>query len=480
MALTAAQIAEIKKQIEANKANAATLSAKFERYKASTAGVPIFNRVMPSYEKVDNRLNNDFVGDVVDTKVGYLVGKPIFVKYTSEKEGEAEKEAENKAAAAVIREFSRRNNLADLDSETVKKASICGFVARLLYVDPDGNTRAMIVNPWNIIAKMNQAGDEVVEAIRYWTVKKTVTDGEGKTKEIIETKAEYYTPDMVYYLVQLEDGAAFTEDKTARTDGATETVNLFAPVVPVIVSRNNDELLGDCDKVFPMIDAYDRAVSDYSSEIETFRLAYLLITGGVIEQAQVDLMRQTGAIALPAEADIKWLTKTFNDSPVGNLLTKLEKNIIRFAKSVDFTDSNFYGNLTRMAIAFKLWNIETKAQTMELKLGTSFRQMWKAVFAAAGKKTGVASLDPLNIEFVFTRNIPVNAMEESQEQRNLVGVISDRTRLSRLSFIKDPDAEVIQMKKERDEKIADGDYSVTATDDEDPNPADDGGGDGSQ
>lgn len=448
---------QVKKAIDDRAQVSAALVAKYERFKASEAGVPIFSRKVPSTAKINNRLNNDFLSDIVDTKTGYLVGNPIFVKYTSRNGGD-----EEKAARLIITEFTRRNNLPDVDAETVKMASICGWSARLLYVDvdDDASVRVMNVAPWTVIPFFNRTGDAVIEALRYWTKEEKRLNDAGKEEKVIVTYCEQYTPEKILYWKREGADTDFFPDNTARPDGKAEVENLFAPVVPVIVVKNNEELLGDCDKVLSLIDAYDRALSDYSSEIEQFRLAYLMIKGATITDEERDKMQQTGAFTIPEGATVEWLVKQFNDSPIGTLLNKLEKNIVRFAKSVDFTDSNFYGNLTRMAIAFKLWNIETKARTLELKLGTAFRQMWKAVFIAEKKKSGGNELDPLNLEFIFTRNIPVNTMEEAQEQRNLVGIVSDRSRLGRLSWIVNPDDEIERMKKERDEKLMEGDYTL--------------------
>mgnify|MGYP000843981595 CR=1 FL=1 len=131
MAANIAEItAKVKKAIAARATETATLAAKYERYKASATGVPIFTRKVASYTKVNNMLNADFVGDVVDTKVGYLVGKPVFVKYTSKAATDDAKKKENDAAAAVIDNFSRLNNLPDIDAETVKIAAVCGWCGR--------------------------------------------------------------------------------------------------------------------------------------------------------------------------------------------------------------------------------------------------------------------------------------------------------------------------------------------------------------
>ena len=54
-----------------------TLSNKYERFKASENGVPIFSRTLEDDSKVNNKINNDFVGDVIDTKLGYMISIPV-------------------------------------------------------------------------------------------------------------------------------------------------------------------------------------------------------------------------------------------------------------------------------------------------------------------------------------------------------------------------------------------------------------------
>jgi hypothetical protein len=57
------------------------------------------------------------------------------------------KKAEEKRATDIVDDFSKRNNLADLDSELVKIAAVCGWAGRLVYIDEDGLVSAMNVKP---------------------------------------------------------------------------------------------------------------------------------------------------------------------------------------------------------------------------------------------------------------------------------------------------------------------------------------------
>ena len=50
----------------------------YERYEVLQEAVPIFQR-KPRFEEdtINNRVNNDFFGEICDFKIGYFAGKPI-------------------------------------------------------------------------------------------------------------------------------------------------------------------------------------------------------------------------------------------------------------------------------------------------------------------------------------------------------------------------------------------------------------------
>ena len=55
-----------------------------------------------------------------------------------------------------------------------------------------------------------------------------------------------------------------------------------------------------------------------------------------------------------------------------------------------------------------------------------------------------------DINIIFTRNLPVNNMEEVNMVNQLRGLVSNKTLLSLLSFVKDVDAEMELLKEQED------------------------------
>ncbi|MCK9328119.1 MAG: phage portal protein, partial [Bacteroidales bacterium] len=175
--------------------------------------------------------------------------------------------------------------------------------------------------------------------------------------------------------------------------------------------------------------------------------------------------RKTGAFGLDEKSEgvgIEFITKTMNDTAVENHLNRLEGNIMRFGKSVNMTDESFSQNLSGVAIRYKLMALETKCITMERKMTASLRQQFKILSTAWAKK-GIP-VDYTNIFFQFKRNLPVNVSDEAESTGKLKGAVSERTRLSQLSFVDDVEWELTEMAKDNEGRVdldeGDGDDTI--------------------
>ena len=146
----------------------------YNRYMTIYGGVPIFER-QPRYEEenpINNKINNDFMSEVVDFKVGYFAGEPISYSYSQTDEAEEStggKEGVDKATK-ILTDFTTRNNMFGVDMETTKNASIYGYSGRLFYIDKEGTERVMPVHGFETIILSDTSIAEPEYAIRYYTV----------------------------------------------------------------------------------------------------------------------------------------------------------------------------------------------------------------------------------------------------------------------------------------------------------------------
>lgn len=143
---------------------------------------------------------------------------------------------------------------------------------------------------------------------------------------------------------------------------------------------------------------------------------------------------------------------------IENHLNRLEENILRFAKTVNFSDGSFGGTITGVAMRYKLMALEHKAITMERKMTAAFRYQYKILCSAWDKKILADKNGYLKLWFQFKRNLPVNILEEAQASAQLKGQVSEETRLALLSFVDDVRFELERMAAERDAYDLEGNY----------------------
>lgn len=395
------------KIIQKHQLNADFNKRLYNRYMAVSDGVEIFSR-KPKYEEeknpINNKVNNDFFGEIVDFKVGYFAGKPIGYGYSKTEEAEkvtGGKEAVEQATK-VITDFITRNNMFDVDMETTKRASIYGYAGRLFYIDKEGNERVTIIDGFETIVLSDTDLSEPEYAIRYYK-EQDINDVEHWIVEFFDNKYIYTYKGE---LMSLE----FVEKKEHLFD--------YCPLQAIV---NNKECMGDAERVIALIDAYDRTVSDNSNEIESFAHAYMLFTynvdNAVIEQAQ-----KTGALIVPQVGTgngdpVKFLTKNINDGYTENHLNRLEDNIYRFSKTPNLGDEA-WGNASGVSLKFKLHGLEVKCAQFQAKMMNAAQYMWK-LLASSWAKKGI-KVDPLQCVTSFERNFPLDHLSNAQTAQALI------------------------------------------------------------
>lgn len=433
----------IKDLIQEHKPKRDKMIKRYDRYKVETKGVPILTREFNDPKKVNNKLNNDFFSEIVDTKIGYFAGKPIAYNLDKNayKIGKTIDNTKYTKHLSIITDFNLRSSIDDLDSEIAKMAAICGYGARLLYIDRKGKEKVININPWEAIFISDGSTNEPQYALRYYCI---YVREDKKTVERL--KVEWYDGTHITFLVE-DNSGDYVPDPT---EPVNPKPHLFDEI-PLICFPNNEEHQGDAEKVLNLIDGYDRTVSDVNSEIEQFRLAYMAFYGMEPDEDTMDAAQRTGAFGLETDSKVEFITKTLNDTAIENHLNRVEDNILRFAKSVNFSDEAFGGTITGIAMKFKMFGLESKCITAERKFTAALRQQYR-ILATAWAKKGI-EIDYTNVFFTFKRNFPLNLQDEAETTAKFKGLISERTRLGLLSFVDDVDYELQLMQQENEDSV---------------------------
>jgi len=412
----------------------------FLRYQGTS--LPIQSRTTSALDQINNKINNDFRGDIVDTGTAYILGNPIKYTIKPERYIDGQKSAAFKKDTDFFDEFLEVNQFDDTDFETGIFQSVCGHGARLCYVGlnktlsgyPD--YRVVNIDPTECVFVYNPSTGELDYSVRFYAIWETDSQGTLRKKY----QAEFYDKQYVYYYLSDYSFQNFIKNREPQLHNFD--------YVPLFEVMNNVNKQGDFEKVEELIDAYDRSFSDNQNEIEAFRLAYLVTYGITLSTADIKKAKAAGVFQMEATDKMEYLTKQINKEFTDSHLDRATKNIYRFSKSVDVTSETFTGSgASGEARKWALLSLENKGSIKIAKFKKALNYQFK-VLASAWNKIGI-SLNESMINIQFDRNLPVEMLQESQVAANLKGIVSDRTLFENLSIVKNADDEIIRKQLEQ-------------------------------
>ena len=187
-----------------------------------------------------------------------------------------------------------------------------------------------------------------------------------------------------------------------------------------------------------------------------------MVAKGTIDEAVEDYLLENKDLidrvvdGKGSKQDIKTILKEIQTEALENHLNRLEKNIHKFSAVPDLSDENFAGNLSGVAIRFKLFGLETKCIIKERKMEKAIKELVRVLSVPIHVNTG-REVDVLNLKVEFSRNVPNNLTEIVDTVTKLDGKVDKETLLSLLPFIDNPKEvlEKLEADKERDRQSTD-------------------------
>lgn len=413
----------------------------YERYKGN---VPIKNRMSPDRAGIalNNKLQKDWEGIIIDEIVGYIWGHPVKISYNSDNVND------KKVIENFLERFDALNNSDALDEETGELSSLCGYGSRLLYVDTEAQFRAMNTKPWETIFVYNNSTDEVEFALIYYPW--VIVDTFGNSKKSM--KAEWYDKSEVSYWIK--DGGKWRKE-TFQDSGMIDEMNYKNPqkhmfdYVPVVKYKANNLEQSDLEKATSLIDAYNELISDAQNEIQEFVHCYLKATGAEMSKEERIKARASRVFNLPdKEADIDFITKDINPEFFIHQQKTLKDDIHESTKTVDMNDENFSGGGAESGEArkWKLLALEFKAIKKERRFTEGQRYMFKVLSSGLRKKN--INLDHLLLHFTYIRSLPIDYLYYAQIAQQFTGILPKLDVLQLIPFIKDPQAVLDRLNEE--------------------------------
>lgn len=386
---------------------------------------PILDQAEKPNNKPDNRLVVNFAKYIVDTLNGYFIGKPVKTIHP---------EAE---VAEKMRKIAKRNSQDDNNAELAKMCSIYGHAYEFLYQDEEANTRVTYIDPHEAFIIY----DNTVEQNKLYGVIVQADKGGN-----IEGKV-YSKEDIRSFHVNDKGEIVFSEDVDEH----------FFGDVPLIEYIENEERQSAFENVETLINAYNKAMSEKANDVDYFADAYLSILGVALDDDTLKNIRDNRIINLKDRESnkiiVEFLDKPNADTTQENLINRLEQLIFQISMVANISDEKF-GTSSGIALKYKLQPMENVALMKERKFQNGMIQRFKMMFNIP-TNFGVDRESYLDIDYVFSRNIPNDLLEEAQAAQAVHGIVSKRTQLSILSIVDNVQEELDELEEQRTKERSD-------------------------
>lgn len=385
----------------------------------------------------DTRLVCNHAKDISDTASSYFIGNPV--TYNSDKDIKPLLDAFEDAGVDEV------------DGDNGLDLSIFGLAYEYVYTK-EGETIPTTKNlsPLNTFMVHDDTIEENELFGVYYYARKDDTD-HSPTAYMATVCTQNYK--YVMTILNVDEPQDMNEEPERH----------FYGDVQIIEYQNNKLAIGDFELQIPLIDAYNALMSDRVNDKEQFIDAILAVYGTLLGDDEEDENGETGTdkamealkkkklVELPDGTKMEYVTRTFDESGVEILRKAIEQDIHKFSHIPCMTDESFAGNVSGVAMEFKLLGMEniTKIKTRYYKKGLRKRiRLFNNFLTYRGILVDATGITP-----VFTRAMPKNLLEISQIIANLWGKVSKRTLLSQIPFVTDVEGEVEAVEKEAEEAL---------------------------
>lgn len=371
--------------------------------------------------------------DITDTATGYFMGNPITYSNTDDTD-----------ITPLLSAFDDAD-VDDVDADNAQDMSIYGLAYEYVYAKKDEPKPALKnLSPLHTFIVVDDSIEEnELFGVYYWPKKDDAKD--------IKTWVATICTEHYNWTLNIDNDV-----KAANTLTETPEPHNFGGI-QIIEYLNNKEGMGDFEQQIPLIDAYNTLMSDRVTDKEQFIDAILVLYGSILgddeeetKEAQEEL-RKKKLLELPADAKAEYLTRAMDEAGAETLRKAIKEDIYNFSHVPNLTDENFAGNTSGVAMEYKLLGLEmiTKVKERYYRRGLQKRIILFCNFL----NMQAMAQDASSVVPTFARSLPKNLQELAQTLYNMKDLVSMKTLLKQIPFVEDPDTEIEELTKQKEEAI---------------------------
>ena len=409
---------------------------KLTRYKNYYDGIQaILSKEYADTSKPCSKTVINYCKNIADSYCGYLA-TPSYISYSSKED------------ITHIMDILKYNDYQAEDADFLLNALIYGTAAELMYIDNGGQTRFRLINPTTCFGIYD---DSLTGDLIYFVRMYKACDWDNTDNYYVDVYSDY---DIKHYSMSGANGSIAY---------MSEEPHYFSQCPANIFNLPDERSIFDC--IVGLQDAANEVLSSEIDDFSAFCDAYLVLQGVDADSEDIAAMRELRAAAIPADANISYLTKNTNDAQVENILKRIHDSIYRIAACPDFSSESFVGGVSSgIAIRYRLTGMETRAAKIAAEMKKALQRRVEIICGIASLKLGEEIFRDIDID--FKRNIPEDYTAIIAMVNSLKGSVSDKTLLSQIPFIDDVNEELEALEEQKAANMALYGFGAAAADDE--------------
>lgn len=394
-------------------------------------GIPIYARQKSTYSDPNIRVGYNNFQVIQRTKAGYLAGD-IQRTYSDNIPDEVK---------AKYSEFDNLNHFKSFLKKLMFPCAGWGNTYSLCYLDEANNVRIKQVQSWQAKVEYDDNGEPLKGYVYY----------------PIDERMHVWEYDGVYVTewIASKSGASYillTEPKEHGFKG-----------IPLIEWCNNDNKQGNSELAVPLMDAYDRLISDNITESATFRAAYLLLKNmGYLDDKTKAQMAKTGVFSASGDADARFLTKDINPEFIKFVMSETWAGIWIVSSSVDPKALASLTNATAFQISQMYRNMEEDCKDTEAEWKISLEyldRILKSYWTGLDVRS-VNDYSTEDINYDFKRNIPNDVMTWLKDMLQAGGKLPQKEIFIKAGYTEQKADELVQEAENESYEMLDDDNTT--------------------
>ena len=407
---------EVRQLINLHYREQTRMNMLLEEYKGHNAEIE--NMPAKSEGKANNKISHAFPYIISSTITGFMNQKPVI--RCDEQE--------------LIDDVFKYNDADKQNTSILLDMSIWGVGVEQFYIDSKANIRFKRIDARDIIAVKSST----IDGGTFCVIKHFEVDGLGDDKE--EFIELYYDTKIVRYYENEKGVHSITEE------------DHFFGMPPFIIYKNNEQMLGDFERILPIVGAYNKYQSEVLNATQDISNALLVLSGVNLTEEQMHLVSKMRVLA---DENTISAQMVYNDVPFAeSYLKQLRKDIFALSGCIDLTGEEV-GNLSGSALRQRLVNLFYICSVKANYLKEGYLKRIELIMTIASLTSNI------DVDKVIKNTqieIKYNTLEDYDKVLNLVNglkdVVSQETLLSFLGeLIVSVDDELNKLAKEKEKNM---------------------------